>query len=117
MSEVCFTDPAPPTPPHDMPRLAVLRMHSMTRLTVKEPNEPCVFLVNLPEPPSDMQLRRLVLAAPWSPVMIEAMLGRGTPTPRRLTRRSRRSNPCRAPPHPRNPNASARRGGSTVGWW
>jgi hypothetical protein len=58
-----------------MPRLAVLRMHSMTRLTVKEPNEPCVFLVNLPEPLTDMQLRRLVLAAPWSPVMIEAMLG------------------------------------------
>ena len=57
----------------------MLRMHSLTRMVVKEPNEPCVFLISLPDPPSDMQLRRLVLAAPWNPVMIEAALGQWHP--------------------------------------
>jgi hypothetical protein len=58
-----------------MPRLAVLRLCNLTKMVVKEPNEPCVFVAHLAETPSDAQLRRLVAASPWSPVMIEAMLG------------------------------------------
>ena len=58
-----------------MPRLAVLRQCSMSKLVVKEPNEPCVFILKLSESPSDAQLRRLVAASPWNPVMIEVMLG------------------------------------------
>jgi len=58
-----------------MPRLAVLRLYNLNRIVVKEPNEPCVFVVNLPDPLTDAQLRRLATAAPWSPVMIEAALG------------------------------------------
>jgi hypothetical protein len=58
-----------------MPRLAVLRLRSLTQLVVKEPNEPCVFILNLDEPLTDTQTRRLAIAAPWNPVMVEATLG------------------------------------------
>ena len=58
-----------------MPRLSVLRLCNLTKMVVKEPNEPCVFLISLTETPSDAQLRRMVTATPWNPVMREAMLG------------------------------------------
>jgi len=58
-----------------MPRLAVLRLRGLSQVVVKEPNEPCVFHLHLQEPLTDTQLRRLAIAAPWEPVMIEAALG------------------------------------------
>ena len=58
-----------------MPRLAVLRLRGLSQVIVKEPNEPCVFHLHLQEPLTDTQLRRLAIAAPWAPVMIEAALG------------------------------------------
>jgi hypothetical protein len=58
-----------------MPRLAVLRLRSLTQPVVKEPKEPCIFILNLDEPLTDTQTRRLAIAAPWSPVMIVATLG------------------------------------------
>lgn len=58
-----------------MTRFAVLRLCGLNKIVVKEPNEPCIFILNLPDPLTDAQLRRLALAAPWSPVMIEATLG------------------------------------------
>jgi hypothetical protein len=67
-----------------MPRLAVLRLHSVSRIVAKEPNEPCVFLLNLPDALTDAQLRRLVVAAPWNPVMIEATLGMWNPQTKTL---------------------------------
>jgi hypothetical protein len=72
---VCFTEPN--TDGHDetMPRFAVLRLCNLNRVVVKEPNEPCIFILHLTEPLTDTQLRRLAIAAPWSPVMIEAALG------------------------------------------
>jgi hypothetical protein len=56
-------------------RLAVIRQPSLSTLVVKEPNEPRVFIIKLSEPLSDAQLRRLVVASPWNPVMIEAVMG------------------------------------------
>jgi len=57
-------------------RLAVLRLCSVDRLTAKEPNEPCVFVIQPSDPLTDVQLRRLATASPWRPVMVEAALGR-----------------------------------------
>jgi hypothetical protein len=58
-----------------MPRFAVLRLCNLNRMVVKEPNEPCIFVLHLSEPLTDTQLRRLAIAAPWNPVMIEVALG------------------------------------------
>lgn len=55
-----------------MTRFSVLRLCHMNKLVVKEPNDPCVILLKPSDPLSDAQLRRLVLATPWAPVMVEA---------------------------------------------
>ena len=57
-------------------RLAVLRLCAVDRLAAKEPNEPCVFVIRPSDPLTDAQLRRLVAASPWKPIMVEATLGR-----------------------------------------
>ena len=60
-----------------MQRLAALRLITADTLLVKPPYEPCVFIIRPDEPLSDAQLKRLALAAPWNPVMIEATLTAG----------------------------------------
>lgn len=57
-----------------MTRYMVLRLCNANKLAIKEPNAPCVLLCAPADPLSDAQLRRLVLAAPWSPVAIEGTL-------------------------------------------
>ena len=57
-------------------RLAVLRLCAIDKLTAKEPSEPCVFVIQPSDPLTDAQLRLLVTASPWRPVMVEATLGR-----------------------------------------
>ena len=56
-------------------RLAVLRLCNLDRLVVKEPYNPCVFIVRPSDPLADAQLRRLVTASPWNPIMTEATVG------------------------------------------
>ena len=56
-------------------RFAVLRQCTLSKLVVKEPNEPYVLILKPSEPLADAQLRHLVTASPWNPVMIEATLG------------------------------------------
>jgi hypothetical protein len=55
-----------------MKRLAVLRLAGVGLVYAKELDSPVVILLRLHEPLSDQQLRHLSVAAPWSPVMIEA---------------------------------------------
>jgi hypothetical protein len=53
-------------------RLAALRLVGTDTLYAKEPKSPVVLALSLTEPLSDQQLKHLAIAAPWSPVMIEA---------------------------------------------
>ena len=55
-------------------RLAVLRLVGTNLLYAKEPESPVVLALSLSEPLHDEQLKHLVVAAPWSPVMIEALV-------------------------------------------
>jgi hypothetical protein len=59
-----------------MRRYATLRLARADLLIVKEPSEPCVMAFRPSEPLSDAQLRRLALATPWDPIMIQARPGR-----------------------------------------
>ena len=53
-------------------RLAVLRLTGTDIVYAKEPSSPVVLTLFVTEPLLDSQLRLLALAAPWSPIMIEA---------------------------------------------
>lgn len=53
-------------------RLSVLRLASLDVLYAKEPSDPVVLALRPSPPLSDAQIRRLALAAPWNPVLIEA---------------------------------------------
>jgi hypothetical protein len=53
-------------------RLAALRLTGTSVLYAKEPSSPVVLVLSIVEPLMDSQLRLLSLAAPWSPVVIEA---------------------------------------------
>jgi hypothetical protein len=55
-------------------RLAVLRLAGTDVVYAKEPSSPVVLALSITEPLLDSQLRLLALAAPWSPIMIEACL-------------------------------------------
>ncbi len=53
-------------------RLTALRLTCTSILYAKEPSSPVVLVLCIFEPLMDSQLCLLSLAAPWSPVMIEA---------------------------------------------
>jgi hypothetical protein len=53
-------------------RLSVLRLVNVDTLFAKEPSDPVVLALRPSPPLSDAQIRRLALAAPWNPVMMEA---------------------------------------------
>ena len=59
-----------------MRRYAALRLARADLLIVKEPSEPCALALRPTEPLCDAQIRRLALATPWNPVMIQASVGR-----------------------------------------
>ena len=53
-------------------RLAVLRLVSSDILYAKEPDSPVILALRMLEPLSDLQLRHLAVASPWSPVVVDA---------------------------------------------
>ena len=55
-----------------MTRLAVLRLESMSRLVVKEPESPVVLTVLLCDELVPEQVRHLCVASLFNPVMVEA---------------------------------------------
>jgi hypothetical protein len=57
-------------------RLAVLRLADLDTLYAKEPGSPVVMALRPETPLFDAQIKRLVVATPWNPVMIEANVGR-----------------------------------------
>ena len=60
-----------------MTRFSVLRLCHASKLVIKEPNRPTTLVAIPADPLHDAQLRRLVLAAPWAPIFIEATLEEG----------------------------------------
>ena len=55
-------------------RLAVLRMASVDLVYAKEPTSPVVLALRMLDPLSDLQIRHLAVAAPWNPIMVEAVV-------------------------------------------
>ena len=53
-------------------RLSALRLAKLSTLYAKEPSDGVMFALRPSPPLSDAQVARLALAAPWTPVMIEA---------------------------------------------
>ena len=54
--------------------LAVLRMANLKTLYAKEPSAPVILALRPSPPLSDAQLRRLAVAVPWEPVMVEVII-------------------------------------------
>ena len=59
---------------HIIMRLAVLRMASTDLVYAKEPTSPVVLALRMTDPLSDLQVRHLSVAAPWNPIMVEAVV-------------------------------------------
>ena len=56
-------------------RLTALRLVKIDILIVKESLTPVAYMLKITEPLTDAQLKRLTLATPWAPVIIEACVG------------------------------------------